>query len=46
MAAIQITIRSQLQTYISQKDLKITRNIYVEMLEDGAKYFRIPILFS
>ena len=46
MVAIQITMSSQLQTYISLKDLKITWNIYVEMLEDGAKFFRIPILFS
>ena len=33
------------QTYFSQRDLKISLNINEEMLEDGAKFFRIPILF-
>ena len=46
MAAIQITISSQLQTQFSQRDLKISQNINEEMLEDGsAKFFGIPILF-
>ena len=34
MAAIQITISSQLQTQFSQRDLKISQNINEEMLED------------
>ena len=45
MAAIQITIISQLQTLFLQKDFKISLNINVEILEDGAKFFMIPILF-
>ena len=45
MAAIQITISSQLQTQFSQRYVKIYKNINDEMLEDGAKLLRIPIFF-
>ena len=42
MAAIQITISSQLKHNFHKEIKKFPK---ILMLEDGAKFFRIPILF-